>query len=215
MSIKGVIFDMDGTIIHNYLYHVNAWLQVCKELGLNKTEDEVLSLFGKTNAETFFALLGYNLPDNELQYWAQRKEIFYRDGYKGHVEPINGLIPFLDFLKKKGIKTGLATSAPTENVDFVLNEANLKNRFNIITDASGVSKGKPDPEIFLLTSNRLLLEPDQCLVFEDAPLGIMAARAAKMRVISLITTFKKEQLPKADLFINDYTDMENHLNELF
>lgn len=215
MNIEGVIFDMDGTIIHNYKYHVDAWLRVCKELGINKTEDEVLSLFGKTNAETFYALLGYDLPDNELHYWAERKEIFYRDGYKGHVEPINGLIPFLDFLKNKGIKTGLATSAPTENVDFVLTEANLKNRFDVITDASGVSKGKPDPEIFLLTAKRLSVRPEQCLVFEDAPLGIMAARSAKMKVISLITTFRKEQLPEADLFINDYTDLDHYLNQLF
>ena len=215
MNIKGVIFDMDGTIIHNHLYHVNAWLHVCTELGLHKTEAEILSLFGKTNAETFFALLGYHLSAQELKHWADRKEILYRKNYKGFVKPIKGLVNFLGLLKANGIKTGLATSAPTENVTFILNESNLMGQFDIITDASSVSKGKPDPEIFLLTAKNLSIPPENCLVFEDAPLGIMAAKAAHMKVISLITTFSREQLPEADLFIDDYTQLTLPLEQLF
>lgn len=215
MNIKGVIFDMDGTIIHNHLYHVNAWLHVCAELGLHKTEAEILSLFGKTNAETFFALLGYHLSPQDLNHWAERKEILYRKNYKGFVKPIKGLVDFLGRLKANGIKTGLATSAPTENVTFILNESNLTGQFDIITDASSVSKGKPDPEIFLLTAKNLSIPPENCLVFEDAPLGIMAAKAAHMKVISLITTFSREQLPEADLFIDDYTQLSLPLEQLF
>ena len=215
MNIKGVIFDMDGTIIHNHLYHVNAWLHVCAELGLHKTEAEILSLFGKTNAETFFALLGYHLSPQDLNHWAERKEILYRKNYKGFVKPIKGLVDFLGLLKANGIKTGLATSAPTENVTFILNESNLTGQFDIITDASSVSKGKPDPEIFLLTAKNLSVPPENSLVFEDAFLGIMAAKAAHMKVISLITTFSREQLPEADLFIDDYTQLSLPLEQLF
>ena len=99
----------------------------------------------------------------------------------------------------------LATSAPKENVEFVLDNTGLKDKFLIITDASEISKGKPDPEIFLKTAHKMGIDPGRCIVFEDSIHGITAARAAGMKVIGVASSHGEEFLKGTVLNIIDFT----------
>lgn len=203
--IRAVIFDMDGTIVPNRDYHMLAWRRLCDEEGIKASDDELLATFGSTNRDIFGKMMNRQIGEEELARLSSKKESLYRESYHGHVKPTKGLTAFLNSLRQLGIPMGLATSAPSENVDFTLNESGLKPYFQVVTDASGISKSKPDPEIFLKTAFQLKVQPNQCLVFEDAPLGILAAKLAGMQVLALTTTFSPDMLPSDVLKIENFS----------
>lgn len=206
-AIEAVIFDMDGTIVPNRDYHMLAWRRLCDEEGIKATNDELLATFGSTNREIFGKMMNRQISEEELGRLAAKKESLYRESYHGHVKATKGLPAFLDSLRQLGIPLALATSAPTENVEFTLKESNLKPYFQIVTDATGISRSKPDPEIFLKTALRLNILPNRCLVFEDAPMGIQAALSAGMKVLALTTTFSPDQLPSGIPQIVDFSSL--------
>jgi len=193
--IEAVIFDMDGTIVPNRDYHLLAWRRLCDEEGIKATDDELLATFGSTNRDIFGKMKNRAISEEELARLSSKKESIYRDLYHGHVKPTKGLTTFLNSLQQLGIPMALATSAPSENVNFTLNESGLLLYFQIVTDASCIKHSKPDPEIFLKTASQLNIHPNHCLVFEDAPLGIQAAKLAGMPVLALTTTFNPDKLP--------------------
>ncbi|HAQ65784.1 MAG TPA: hypothetical protein DCR43_08040 [Bacteroidales bacterium] len=213
-TIEAVIFDMDGTIVPNRDYHMLAWRRLCDEEGIKATNDELLATFGSTNREIFGKMMNRKINEKELDRLAARKESLYRESYLGHVKATKGLPAFLDSLRQLGIPLALATSAPTENVEFTLAESHLKPYFQIVIDASGISKSKPDPEIFQKTALHLNIHPNRCLVFEDAPMGIQAALSAGMKVLALTTTFSPDQLPSGVPQVEDFSSLRLQNSEL-
>ena len=206
-KIEAVIFDMDGTIVPNRDFHLIAWRQLCDEEGIAVSDEQLLETFGGTNKEIFSLLLGKSVSNDVSVRLANRKEQLYRDAYRGKVTPTAGLKDFLILLNHHSIPTALATSAPSENVRFTLTESQLESWFNPITDSSTIVHGKPHPEIFLKTAAQMGVQPQHCLVFEDAPLGIEAARSAGMRVIALTTTFPAIRLPRELQLIADFSGL--------
>jgi beta-phosphoglucomutase len=207
-SFQAAIFDMDGVIVDNHTYHVRSWAEFCIAKNIPFDENTFRTkYFGKNTRDTFNGLLNFQLTEEEINNLGEEKEKIYREMYKDHITPVNGLIPFLISLKKTGIKTAVATSAPTSNLDFTLDTLGIRHLFDIVVDASGVVNGKPNPEIYLKASKLLNIPPSNCLVFEDSISGIMAGRNAGMNVIALITTHKKEELPSTSLAINDFTEI--------
>lgn len=213
-EIGAVIFDMDGTIVPNRDYHLHAWRKLCDEAGMVVTDGQLLKTFGSTNKEIFRLLLPYPVSDEAAANLADRKEQLYREAYHGKVIPTDGLRAFLNLLTLHSIPTALATSAPSANVKFTLTESQLDSSFGIITDSSDIVHGKPHPEIFLKTAQKLGIQPQHCLVFEDAPLGIEAARSAGMQVIALTTTFPSEQLQLGVQLIMDFSKLRFENNSL-
>jgi beta-phosphoglucomutase len=128
------------------------------------------------------------------------KETIYRKMFSPFIKPVSGLPEFLELASSKGISIALATSAPSENVKFTLDATGLQKYFNLITDSSMISRGKPDPEIYRITSEKLSVKPSDCIVFEDAVPGIIAAKTAGMRVIGVATTHKSEEL---SVYVNE------------
>ena len=204
---KGVIFDMDGVIVNNYHAHNYAWMEFCKEYELEVSFDEVKNFaFGRTNNEILPHFFQKELSKEEIAEYANQKEQIYRETYT-NVKEVAGLSKLLVFLQKSGIKRAIATSAPAENVSYILEKTGLKVFFDAVSEPSQVKKGKPAPDIFLNAAALLQLQPSECLVFEDSPMGIQAAMAAKMDVIGLTTTH--DALPFENLFtISDFNDLE-------
>lgn len=203
-----VIFDLDGVIIDNIPYHKQAWREICRRYGRELTDDDFdRKISGRKNDAILAFLLNRVVTDAEVQACKLEKEALYRALVQAHLQPIRGLVPLLEQLRVRVIPCAIATSAPVENIDYALDGMKIRHYFDAIVDASQVKHGKPDPEVYLTAARRLKANPRQCLVFEDAPLGISAAKAAGMRVVGLTTTQRNKDLHEADRIISDFSEI--------
>jgi beta-phosphoglucomutase len=199
------VFDMDGVIVDNRVYHFRAWEEFAREHGLRfETEYFKNNLFGRVNRDILRGLYKEELDDQQARLYAVEKEALYRKLYKGHVKPARGLVRFLKALKAEGIPTAVATSAPRVNLDFVLDEAGLRPYFNALVDISAVRKGKPAPDLYLKAAEELGRAPGDCVAFEDSYPGVESALAAGMRVVGVTTTHTPEELGHVHRVIHDF-----------
>ena len=202
--IKGFIFDMDGVIIDNHTFHYEAWFKLCEEMGHPITEDFYRDHFNGKKSEDILRMLDPSLSEKQMQGLMDKKEAMYRDNYGSAQTPAPGLIHFLDDLKSQNMKIALGTSAPVPNVLFTIDGLNLRHYFDIIIDGSMVKKGKPDPEVYSKCIQGLNLLPHECVVFEDAPAGLVSAKAAGAYRVGVVTSHAQEDLKDAEVFINDF-----------
>ncbi len=211
MPFTAFIFDMDGTLLDNMGFHIKTWIEFLASIGVNIDEETFTQrTVGKVNTEILRDLVDPHLTDEKLAAYSLRKEIMYRERFTPFMRAVPGLQPFLAAAWGCHIPIALATSAGRENADYVLNGLAVGKYFSAVVCAEDIRHGKPDPEIFLTAASRLGVSPINCLVFEDSPNGIEAARRAGMRAVALTTTFKKEQLAHLGGVIQvapDYTDL--------
>jgi HAD superfamily hydrolase (TIGR01509 family) len=194
LSPRAVVFDIDGTLVDNMAIHCEAFAEFAVRHGLPAlTPDDRARLDGRANSEIFSILFGRQLPREEWRAHEHEKEGLYRELSRGRLEPIPGLLALLDRLSIDRIPVALATSAPAPNVAHTLSEIGVADRFTIIVRADQVGRGKPAPDVFLEAARQLHVAPADCLAFEDAPMGIAAARAAGMPVVGLTTSFSAAQ----------------------
>jgi len=199
------IFDMDGVIVDNASYHYRAWEEFCSQEGLTYRRGEARYWFGNTNRMILEKLFDRKLSEQQLTRKAEKKEEIYRQLIAPDLAPVSGLEKLLEEIHREGLPVAMATSAPTENVEFILGNLGIRDAFDPVVDASGVSEGKPSPEIYLKAAHLLGKNPSACLVFEDAVAGIRAARSAGMKVVGLITTLDEEELHDTEMNIRDFT----------
>lgn len=188
----GLIFDLDGTMINNMEFHKIAWKQMLNKLGLSWTDEQVRPhLFG-TNAEIYRRIFGDVFTADEIERNSEEKEQTYRDIYKDHLRPVDGLSHLLDKVKAdERFKLAIGTSAPKKNVEFVLDGLDIRSHFSVVVTADDVVNGKPHPETFLKASRLLNIPPEKCLAFEDVSKGVQAARSAGMKSVVITTTHPK------------------------
>lgn len=200
---------MDGTMINNMAYHKKSWYEFCHRHNLKL--DEVLfkeKISGKKNDQIFTLLFNRELSKEDVDSFTEEKEAVYRELYSPYIKPIEGLIETVNAIKSKGLHLAIATTAPKKNRDFALAELGLEGLFEVILGDEDVTKGKPDPEIYLKTAEKLGVAPKDCLVFEDSPPGANSGKKAGMTVIGVLTTHSKEELKMADAFIANYTEFQ-------
>lgn len=203
---KAVIFDLDGTILDNNAFHLKSWKEYLRRINREiSDEDYNTNINGRTNRDVVKYLYGENLTEEEIWKYTNEKEALYRELYKPYIKPVAGLIPLLEVLHNNNIPMGIATSGIQVNIDFMFEHVPIKQYFRTVVDSSFIKRGKPDPEIFVKTADYLGIPAEKCLVFEDAVVGINAARGAGMKVIAVATTHTKEELSIADIIIDDYT----------
>lgn len=214
MNIKGAIFDMDGVVIDNHKFHFKAWMDFAKKYNFELNAEIYRDKFnGKTNADLFKMIFG-NPSLDECKKYADEKESAYRKIYYPEMKPHHGLIEYLDFLQKHKIKIALGTSAPTENVDFVLDNLKLRQYFEVIVDGSQVERGKPDPQVYQLCSMRLGFEPKDCVVFEDAIAGLESGKRAGCHIVGVATSHEAYELENMTNFIiHDFTEARRVLKQ--
>src|SRR5690606_6412457 len=177
MKHIGFLFDMDGVIIDSNPTHKIALKQFCKKHGYDLTEDQLREkIYGRTNKDWIPAVFG-NISVEQAKAYADEKEALFRELYDD-IKPVDGLIDFLEKLKKAGYDLAIATSAPRANVDFTLEKTHTGKYFTTILDEAFVSKGKPDPEIYLKTAAALGYDPKNCIVLEDSISGVKSGKAA-------------------------------------
>lgn len=175
-------------MVDNMMVHHRAWQRKLATLGLALTLEEVRQNIHGINEEILERLFGDRFSPEERRRIAWEKEAEYRDIFLPELKLVEGLDVFLKNAHQAGIRMGIGTAAPPENVQFVLEHLHLRPLFGSVIDASQVVKGKPDPEVFLRVAEELGAAPGHCIVFEDSPTGAEAARRAGMRTVIVTTT---------------------------
>ncbi|MFX1321081.1 MAG: HAD family hydrolase [Promethearchaeota archaeon] len=199
----GVIFDVDGVLADTGPIHFKSWVKMANEIGKKFTKKFFDLTFGQQSVPITRKLVGSKVEQRLVEKLADLKEQYYREMVKDKLEPIPGVLKLIKELKEKGIKLAVGSSGPPENVELLLSVLNLKHYFDVIITAAEVKKSKPEPDVFLMAAQKLKLNPKNCIVIEDAPVGIEAARRAGIPVIALRTTHCNVDLLAANLIVND------------
>lgn len=212
-TARALIFDMDGTIVDNMDFHTQAWITFFARRGKVIEPDAFFrDTAGRQGKEILRHYIGEELTDDELATLNHEKEVLYRELYGPHRSTIAGFDAFIEAGRAKGWKLAVATSASPGSASFILDEMGLHPRFDaVVIGTVDVPRGKPHPDVFLKAADRCETMPAQCIVFEDAPLGVEAARRAGMRAVVLTTTLPAEAFAEFDnviAIVNDFTQLD-------
>jgi HAD superfamily hydrolase (TIGR01509 family) len=204
----GVIFDMDGVIVHSHPAHKKAIQAFCKIHNQAVSQSFLENrLYGRTNKEWIPELFG-EISAERLTKLADQKEQMFRDDFVPEENIVEGIHKFLDNLQENNIPMAVATSAPGENADYILSRLSITDYFDAILDSSHVTTGKPDPEVYIKASKALGKQPESCIVFEDSVSGVQAGLAAGATVIGVSSTHTKEELSSCHLVIDDFRELD-------
>lgn len=211
MIPKAFLFDLNGTMIDDMKFHTKAWFDILNnDLSAGLSWEEVkVQMYGK-NEELLVRVFGPNrFTKEEMRTLSVEKEKRYQKEFFPHLRLINGLDAFLVKAFAAGTKMAIGSAAIPFNIDFVLDNLQLRSYFGAIVSADHVQYSKPHPETFLQAARLLDVAPQDCLVFEDAPKGVEAARNAGMPAVVLTTMHEKEEFSDYNNiigFISDYND---------
>ncbi|WDF75913.1 HAD family hydrolase [Mucilaginibacter sp. AW1-7] len=209
--MKAFIFDLNGTMINDMPYHTKAWQTLLNDqLGGNFTWEEVKKeMYGK-NPEVLVRMFGTNrFTVDEMNDLSYKKEQKYQQEFLPHLALLPGLREFLEAAYQKGIPMAIGSAAIPFNIDFVLDNLNIRHYFKAIVSADDVVLSKPHPETFLKAAQLLNAEPTNCIVFEDVPKGVEAAANAGMKAVVLTTTHIAQEFEHLDNvlhFSEDFND---------
>ena len=186
---RAVLWDMDGTLLDSAEYHWLSWREVLAAEGFELNRELFAESFGRRNDATLRAYFGEEFPLSEVERIGAIKEARYRDMVRRQgVEFLPGVERWLARLKADGWRQALASSASLLNVEAILGGLKITEFFDATVSAEDVQTGKPDPEVFLVAAARVSAPPGRCVVIEDAPAGIEAARLAGMHTIGVLSS---------------------------
>ncbi|HKW90401.1 MAG TPA: HAD family phosphatase [Methylomirabilota bacterium] len=195
---SAAIFDMDGVLIDSGAHHRHAWRALLAELGAEPADPEHWRLtIGRPSEEAIPLLLGRRVSGAEARRLARRKRDLYVQRAQAGLEPVAGVLEFLASLDRLGVRRAVGTSASRWDAERLLDDLGLLRYFDVVVTADDVMLGKPDPEVWTQAARRLRVAPGHCVVFEDALVGVQAARAAGMRVIGVTTAHTDGELRAA------------------
>ncbi len=202
-----VIFDMDGVLADTGPIHYESWVKLAKQIGVKFSKRFFNLTFGQQSISITRELVGPKIKQEVVEKWANLKELYYREMVKDELKPLPGALVLIKVLHARNFKLAVGSSGPPENVDLLLSTLGIKEYFDVIITAAEVKNGKPAPDVFLIAAEKLNIKVDNCLVIEDAPVGITAAREAGMKVIALRTTHCNVDLLNADIVVQDLSSV--------
>ncbi len=206
MQYKAFLFDLNGTMINDMPYHINAWHRILNELGANISLERMKQeCYGK-NHELLERIFPGRFTAEEKNRMSLEKEKQYQKEFKPELQLIKGLDHFLQQSHEAGIKMAIGSAAIMFNINFVLDGLGIRNYFDALVSADNVTDSKPDPETWLKCADKLNVSPAECLVFEDVPKGVEAAQKAGMDTVVITTMHRKEEFAayKVKSFIENY-----------
>ncbi|MEX0720238.1 MAG: HAD family phosphatase [Balneolaceae bacterium] len=203
----GVIFDMDGVIVHSNPTHKKAIQIFCDKFDI-EVSDSFLEkkVYGRTNKEWIPELFGEITSERQTTL-ANEKEQLFRNMFNPEDFVVDGLHAFLDALRSENISMAVATSAPVENADYILSRLSIRDYFNTVLDSSHITTGKPDPEVYVKAAKALGKKPESCIVFEDSLAGVEAGLKAGCKVIGITTTHSPEELENCHLVVQNFENL--------
>lgn len=212
MNPKAFLFDLNGTMINDMHYHIDAWYKILNDLGANLSYERVKSeCYGK-NSELLERIFPGRFSDKEKNEMELEKEKAYQKAYLPELKLVEGLDKFLQEAHDAGIKMAIASAAILFNINFVLDGLNIRHYFDSIISAESVKISKPNPESYLLAAEKLNVLPDNCIVFEDTPKGVESALNAGMKAVVITTLHHRgefSEYPNVIKFANDFTGLRD------
>jgi HAD superfamily hydrolase (TIGR01509 family) len=187
-------------------FHYRSWIETLPGYGIPFSPQDFVKIFGRKNEDFIPLLAGRDLSQALVAEIGERKEEAFRALVRAGVALLPGVAEWLERFSRWGLAQAVASSAPKENVDTLLEVAGIRTSFQVIVSADGLP-GKPDPAIFLKAAAMLGIQPEDCLVLEDATAGVEAAGRARMGCIAVATTNPAEALQAADLVVERLSDL--------
>jgi len=203
--IGAVLWDMDGVLVDTAPFHYQAWRALFAGLGKDLSDEEFRRTFGLRNDDILRANLG-DMPPERLRELGRRKEELFREAIRGKVQPLPGAVALVRRLRESGVKTAVVSSAPRRNVETLLDALGISDGFDALVAEEDAERGKPDPQGYLVAAERLGERPEDCVVIEDAPGGVEAAKRAGMRCIGLAAGREPDALACADVVVAGLED---------
>lgn len=197
---------MDGVLIDSYRAHFLSWRKMLRNHGLDITEEQFAATFGRTNPD-IFARLYPSVKQEQYQALAEEKEAAFREIISVDFPEMEGASELIEALHEAGAALAVGSSGPPENLETVLKALPGGMHFTATTNGSDITRGKPDPEVFLTAARKLGLPPERCVVVEDAPAGVTAGKAAGCAVIALTGTTTRGRLASADLVVDSLREL--------
>lgn len=208
--LKAIIFDMDGVLINSMPYHADAWKTVLAEEGVNITRQDIYEIEGSNHEgvlRLMFEKAGKVLDINECEELAQKKrDVFRRINQSKPFESITGC---LDLLKKKYLLGVVSGSDRTEVLDLL--DRFFPGVFQIVVAGEDVKEGKPSPEPYLKAVKMLGIEKEECIVIENAPMGVESAKRAGLYCIAMPIYVLPDKLEKADIVLENHAVLIDYL----
>ena len=203
------IFDMDGVLVDTYHAHFRSWLEMAASEGLLFSEEEFAPTFGRTSREIIAHFWGKDRYDDaQIAELDRRKEAAFRRIIEDDFPVMPGAADLLHALHKGGFRLAVGSSGPPENVQLVVDKLGTHDLFGAIITGEDVTRGKPDPQVFLLAAGHLDVAPVRCAVSEDAPVGVAAANAAGMASVGLLSTGRiREDLAAAGAVVRSLSEI--------
>jgi len=202
---RAVLWDVDGTLVDSAEYHWLTWRETLSGEGYELTRAQFDASFGQRNDEILRGYFGEKLSADDVARIGEAKEVRYRELVVNRgIEPLPGVRRWLERLKAEGWRQALASSAPRLNLEAILKALGLEGFFDAVASAEDVSRGKPDPQIFLAAAAKVHVPAARCVVVEDAPAGVEAARRAGMRRVGVLSSHGALD---ADVVVNSLADL--------
>ena len=201
---KAIIFDMDGTLLESTEADYMAWEKVFKAYGRDLTYQSYVPLLGIRSVDVIRNILGFSNETDVARVLIEKYERFVDYVNEHPVKPVVATDDFLQHLSKYDVQVGLATSSRQQKTMLLLQRLDFLKYFNAIVTGEQVQNSKPAPDIFLRAAEKLNIDPQHCLVIEDGPIGVAAAKSAGMKCIAITTTHPAEKLQQADWIIDSY-----------
>jgi beta-phosphoglucomutase len=180
-----VVWDVDGTLVDTAELHFRAWVELCRDLGRDFNRADFAATFGRRNPEIIRHLFGDGFDDATIAGLGDRKEELYKAAARQGVSLLPGARALLEGLHAAGFRQAIGSSAPRANIDLIMELTDTAHFFDAISSAEDMSRGKPDPQVFLVAARKLGVPPPRCVVMEDAVAGVQAARAGGMRCVGV------------------------------
>jgi len=203
-SLPGaLIFDMDGVLVDSNPYHIRNWMAFLDARGISYNAQTLpRQVLGIRNDKSFRTFFGPERSDAEIDRLSDELEAGFRRVFQAHAKPQTGVVTLMEECHRAGIPMAVASSAPPENVHFIVDALDFRRHFRSVLTGAEVTHPKPHPEIYLKSAEKLSVEPSQCVAFEDSFPGIESASSAGMKVIAIASTF-----PHADLETHGHADL--------
>jgi beta-phosphoglucomutase family hydrolase len=209
-KVEAFIFDMDGTMIDSMPWHARSWVEFVERHGLKLDVTDILArTTGRTGAECMRELFERELSDAECQALVHEKEEIYRAMFSDNFTEVAGFSAFAKAAVARGLKVAVGTAGDRHNIEFAMSRLKMDPLPLAIVGGDEGFAGKPTPEIFLEAARRIGVPPERCIVFEDAPFGIEAARRGGMRAVAVCSTHSAAELagPHVIAAVRDYDEL--------
>lgn len=206
---KAAIFDWDGVIVDSSAQHEKSWERLAEETGLPLFEGHFQQSFGMKNQDIIPNILKWSDDPARCKQLSDRKEEHYRDILREDgIEPLPGVLPFLNALKQADIPCVVGSSTDRLNIETIIEMTGLEGYFLEIISSENVKIGKPHPDVFLKAAQAAGADPEHCVVFEDAHTGIEAGLAAGMKVVAVTSTRPREMLKHAHIIVDRLDELD-------